>query len=417
MIPASLYCTVHIAYYLWYGNPVHDGKWMHWDHKTLPHWDPKVDQRHEHKTRHAPEQDRGHAKYRPLRGWYSSRDSAVMEEHMRELASMDIDSFMFSWWGRPDVSKRDDADSGADTDQLVDMALQLGAKRGVKFSFHVEPYGGRSPETFRQDGEYIAQKYLTALKSTSSPKSEGSSEHQNLAFFVYDVSSRHTPNLQEKLEWRQTLEYLRKLFTETYQVTPYFFCLWIENMRDVVFVKEVGFDGGYSYFAANGFTPASSPAANWEQMPVDHFVPSVGPGYDDVRIRPWNAHNVRPRRESAYYDDMWQRAMPFNMVTITSYNEWGESTQIEPAFDFKNVSSAGAVDEEALGSAALASASSSASSYYDQYPENNAYFYTDRTRAWVQRYKAECRNRLGIDSDDRVVDSGKNLADKKAEEL
>ena len=26
------------------------------------------------------------------------------------------------------------------------------------------------------------------------------------------------------------------------------------------------------------------------------FVPSVGPGYNDVRIRPWNAHNTKARR-------------------------------------------------------------------------------------------------------------------------
>jgi len=25
-------------YYLWYGTPAIDGRWMHWNHSVLPHW-------------------------------------------------------------------------------------------------------------------------------------------------------------------------------------------------------------------------------------------------------------------------------------------------------------------------------------------------------------------------------------------
>src|SRR5262249_56492464 len=59
--------------------------------------------------------------------------------------------------------------------------------------------------------------------------------------------------------------------------------------------------------------------------------PSVGPGYDatpatgDVRIK--------TRDEGATYDCMWRAALAAHadVVTITSYNEWSEGTQIEPA--------------------------------------------------------------------------------------
>ena len=60
---------------------------------------------------------------------------------------------------------------------------------------------------------------------------------------------------------------------------------------------------------------------------------SVGPGYDDTAIRPWNHHNAKHRDNGRYYEAMWEEALHArpSFVSITSYNEWGEGTQIEPA--------------------------------------------------------------------------------------
>ncbi len=33
--------NVHAFYYVWYGNPQFNGKYVHWDHPLLPHWDPQ----------------------------------------------------------------------------------------------------------------------------------------------------------------------------------------------------------------------------------------------------------------------------------------------------------------------------------------------------------------------------------------
>ncbi len=63
------------------------------------------------------------------------------------------------------------------------------------------------------------------------------------------------------------------------------------------------------------------------------FVPSVGPGYVDTRIRPWNGSTTRDRERGAYYDREFKAALDSgaDLVSITSYNEWHEGTQIEPA--------------------------------------------------------------------------------------
>ena len=44
MPPAEACPFVHAAFYLWYGTPAIDGKWLHWDHRTMPHWTAKMNE-------------------------------------------------------------------------------------------------------------------------------------------------------------------------------------------------------------------------------------------------------------------------------------------------------------------------------------------------------------------------------------
>lgn len=99
-----------------------------------------------------------------------------------------------------------------------------------------------------------------------------------------------------------------------------------------------GFDGFYTYFAANDFTYGSS-WKNWKSLSSFArkngllFVPSVGPGYVDTRVRPWNGKTTRQRRRGKYFRIGWKSALQTRpaLISITSFNEWHEGTQIEPA--------------------------------------------------------------------------------------
>lgn len=101
---------------------------------------------------------------------------------------------------------------------------------------------------------------------------------------------------------------------------------------------QSGFDGFYTYFATNKFTYGSS----WnlwpglKQFSDKHglmFIPSVGPGYIDTEVRPWNGENTRKRLDGKYYDESFANAVNVKpeIISITSFNEWHEGTQIEPA--------------------------------------------------------------------------------------
>lgn len=122
--------------------------------------------------------------------------------------------------------------------------------------------------------------------------------------------------------------------------TPYdgvFIALLVEesHTHDIL---AAGFDGMYTYFASNGFSFGSS-HQNWKAVKnfCDTnnlmFIPSVGPGYIDTSIRPWNNHNTRNRVNGKYYETALQAALTVRpeIVSITSFNEWHEGTQIEKA--------------------------------------------------------------------------------------
>lgn len=79
---------LHAFYYTWYGNPKIDGKYIHWDHPQLPHWDVKVAQGYP-QGRHSPPDDIG-ANFYPALGVYSSRDPSVIEAHMQQLRTAAI---------------------------------------------------------------------------------------------------------------------------------------------------------------------------------------------------------------------------------------------------------------------------------------------------------------------------------------
>lgn len=145
---------------------------------------------------------------------------------------------------------------------------------------------------------------------------------------------------------------------------------------DIDFVRDAGFDGAYTYFAADGFTEGSR--SDWwsdarERMEANGklFYPSVGPGYNDTLIRPWNAQQTRGRGRGAYYDRMWRNALHAspNGITITSYNEWGEGTQIEGARPHT---------------------SRNGSRAYADYTPDGPQFYMKRTKEWVEQAKRGC---------------------------
>ena len=194
-------------------------------------------------------------------------------------------------------------------------------------AFHLEPYPGRTAASVREDIRHILDRHGDSPALLRGARGGGP------VFFVYD-SYRVSPR-----DWSTILSPTGHDTVRGTDLDGIFLALWLTR-ADGAQIETGGFDGGYIAF---GSRPASTPvnrAKHRRRVLSDEaaarrllFVPSVSPGYNDTRIRPWNVATTRGRRGGRTYAANWRAALAVNpaAIGITSWNEWGEGTQIEPA--------------------------------------------------------------------------------------
>ena len=218
----------------------------------------------------------------PARAAYSSSDPAVVTAQMKEIATAGIQEVIVSWWGR----------GSAEDGRLPDVAAAAGAQ-GLDVAAHLEPYDGRTAATVAADLAYLRGLGVMDV-------------------YVYDSSS--IPDA----DWAALNAGLQgmRLFANTALAGK---------------AAAGRFAGLYTYDVLV-YTGGAFPRLCAEAQRV-HVIcaPSVGPGFDARRAT--GEARVRPRKNGAVYDHMWRQALRSRapIVTITSYNEWHEGTQIEPA--------------------------------------------------------------------------------------
>ncbi|WP_258405450.1 endo-1,3-alpha-glucanase family glycosylhydrolase [Shewanella sp. FJAT-52076] len=297
---------LHVFYYGWYGNPQQDGQWQHWNHRVLPYGDIPLEGRLDF-----PGADDIGANFYPELGSYSSHDPEIIEQHLEMMRQAGIGVVSVSWLGADDFAARS-----------IDLFMDKAAEKGLQINFHIEP-NYRSAEEFHAIITELMQKFGThpaLYRYQGKP-----------LYYVYDSYKLPVS------EWQKLLLPGGELSLRTPELDGQFIGLWV-NQGEEAFFLTTGFDGFYTYFASEGFVWGSTSAnwpylADWASAHGKLFIPSVGPGYADDRIRPWNGANFKSREQGRYYDQMFSQALKTrpDIVTITSFNEWHEGTQIEPA--------------------------------------------------------------------------------------
>jgi len=330
--------------------------------------------------------DEIHAKYYPNRGLYNSNDEKILKEQFKEMRRAGICGVVVSWWGRPDEEGTHDT-QGVNTDEIVETVVRAAMEvEGIFIGFHLEPYVGRSASKVFLDVQYLNLRFQD-FSSTLLKDDRG-----RIVYYIYD--SYHISSS----DWKQELKELRD---------ESFFVGLVLDRNGVQHVVDSDFDGGYTYFASDGFSFGST-TSNWNSISNqlhDHdvaFIPSVGPGYDDSSIRPWNvrffslhthlfeqAHNTKARENGAYYERMFKAAIESNpdAVSITSFNEWGEGTQIESASKRRVLLS----DHVKLKNPHLLN--EAGDRVYASYKDDDPYFYIDITQRFVRRWEKQGRHR------------------------
>jgi hypothetical protein len=237
------------------------------------HWD---------QNSHSPPADL-YSRFYPALGPYSSSDARVVGAQMAQISAAGVDEVVVSWWGR-----------GSKEDARLPLVISDARRVGLLVGIHLEPYNGRSPATVAGDLSYIA------------------------SLGVRDVYVYHPSDVAPS-DWvslRQQAPQTLRLLAETDRVG---------------FAAKAHFDGVYTYdFSTYG---AGKFARLCAQAHAMHLVcsPSVGPGFNGRRAGELAAS--RGRSNGTTYDHLWSAALAAapDIVSVTSYTEWGEGTQIEPA--------------------------------------------------------------------------------------
>jgi glycoprotein endo-alpha-1,2-mannosidase len=230
---------------------------------------------------HVPPFDIASAFY-PLRGAYSSADPRILHRQLRDIAAAGVDEVVSSWWGR-----------GSQEDRRLRAVARAAHAAGVDVAVQLEPYQGRSVDSIATGLAYLRTRGIRDV-------------------YIYragDFSADAWHALDLKLTGL-------RVFAQT-------------NL--VGFAARGGFAGFYTYdILVYGGAKFERLCAQARAIGI-LCAPSVGPGYDATAAT--GDPRVKPRDDGETYDSMWRAALDAgaDLVTITSYNEWSEGTQIEPA--------------------------------------------------------------------------------------
>jgi hypothetical protein len=251
-------------------------------------WDPATFQR----TLYQPDQP------------YTSDDAPVIERHVKEAQAAGIDGFVMSWYGNGD---RTDANLA----RLLDISQQSGFRATIHF----------------ETGHFWGVDDVTA---------------QLKAF--YDKSINHPAILRYQgrpviFFWQASTFDNATWSTIRNVVDPDHNAVWIADGDQFGILSGDAWDGISPYAIAWSANPAAQ-LPSWGAKaaavaPGKLYIPPVSPGCNDAAARATTC--AQDRQGGAYYQATWDGALASNpswAVIVSTFNEWMESTQIEPSVQY-----------------------------------------------------------------------------------
>ena len=235
---------------------------------------------------------------------YNSDDVGLIQKHVQEAQSAGIDGFVMSWYG-----------NGDRTDTNLGHLLDIAQKSNFRATIHFE-----TPKFWGVD-DVVAQLkafYDTRINHPAIVRYQG----RPVIFFW-------RANMFDNGTWNAIRS----------QVDPAHNAVWIADGDQFGILNGDAWDGISPYAIAWSGNPAGqlpSWAAKARNVAPDKlWIPPVSPGCNDSAARATTC--ARDRSGGAYYQATWDGAIASNpqwAVIVSTFNEWMESTQIEPSVQY-----------------------------------------------------------------------------------
>lgn len=295
-------------YYGWYSNSTDYSQTIPYeitDDDQWRHWDGTKDPNELTITNH------------PIDGLYDCADPYIIEKHLEQAEWGGLDSFIVSYWGK----------NGAEFTNFINMlevANYIESK--ITLSLYFETGMGGLPEMDEEEAVDFLTDELENIHDTMTSDNYKDSiwfEDDKPVLFAYVVQWL-APTV-----WEQALKELENEGKSFFLVADRPGSL--PNYNN--FFQATHTYDGYAP-VRDGTTLSTNLMLKMNAMRYNQlYISGVHPGYDDTRVREGNA--PFEREDGAYYKARWEEAISMNpdWITITSWNEWHEGTEIEPSIE------------------------------------------------------------------------------------
>jgi hypothetical protein len=235
---------------------------------------------------------------------YNSDDQDVIQRHVKQAQSAGIDGFVMSWYG-----------NGDRTDTNLAHLLDTAEKSGFRATIHFE-----TPKMWGVE-DVTAQLKAFYEKRINHPAIVRYQGRPVIFFWQAGMYDNAT--------WNSIRS----------QVDPAHNAVWIADGDKFNILSGEAWDGISPYSIAWSPNPAGqlpSWAAKAAAVAPDKlWIPPVSPGCNDAAARATTC--AQDRSGGAYYQATWDGAVASNpgwAVIVSTFNEWMESTQIEPSVQY-----------------------------------------------------------------------------------
>jgi hypothetical protein len=270
---------VSIFFYPWYSKPGTDAwSWLHW-------------QQNNHDPNANPP-DIG-SNFFPADGLYSEHDPNVLLRQAQQIRDSGVDTVVSSWWGQ-----------GSFEDVALPGVMTAMKAAGLRVAVHLEPYVGRTVLTVASDLTYLRSLGVTEVYVYQADTAGSAADWA-------PVVAAH-PDMRFLAESGNLSSMLSGSFAD--------------------YARTAGFDGIYTYDAVRYGQPEMAATCGAARQRRLLCSPSVAPGFDARRSGAPQL-GVTKALGGLRYDTLWRAAFAAgaDVVSVTSWNEWHEGTQIEPA--------------------------------------------------------------------------------------